>query len=31
MKYGKMPLCDSWASSYAYKYEDLIERSISEM
>lgn len=31
MKYGKMPLYDSWASSYAYKYEDLIARSISEM
>ena len=27
MKYGKMPLCDSWASIYAYKNEDLIERS----
>jgi hypothetical protein len=22
-----MPLCDSWASIYAYKNEDLIERS----
>jgi hypothetical protein len=31
MKYGKMPLYDSWASSYAYKNEDLIARSISEM
>lgn len=27
MKYGNMPLCDSWASIYAYKNEDLIERS----
>ena len=27
LKYGNMPFCDSWASIYAYKNEDLIERS----
>jgi hypothetical protein len=27
MKYGNMPLCDSWASIYAYKNEDLIVKS----
>ncbi len=27
MKYGIAPFCDSWASSYAYRDEDLIKRS----
>lgn len=27
MMYGNMPVYDSWASIYAYKNEDLIERS----